>query len=89
MLHASAKPVAGVNALLPVLACYMLGSNDGVNFRLIAGRETVKELGDLRFPYYPTQAYRYYLFVVCGELAADSSVTGIDIDVKPAWNSRN
>ena len=89
MLHASAKPVAGVNAQLPVLACYMLGSNDGVNFRLIAGRETVKELGDLRFPYYPTQAYRYYLFVVCGELAADSFVTGIDIDVKPAWNSRN
>ena len=89
MLHASAKPVPARNSQLPVLACYMLGSNDGVNFKLIAGRETVKELCDLKFPYFPTQAYRYYLFVVCGELAASSFVTGIDIDVKPAWNSRN
>ena len=47
------------------------------------------ELCDLKFPYFPTQAYRYYLFVVCGELAASRFVTGIDIDVKPAWNSRN
>lgn len=89
MLHAWAKPAAGKDEILPVLACYMLASNDGVNFKLIAGREADKEVCDLKFPYFPTQAYRYYLFAVCGELSADSSVTGIDIDIEPAWNNRN
>jgi hypothetical protein len=88
MLHASAKPAGERNRMLPVLACYMLGSNDGVHFKLVAGRETDKELNDMKFPYFPTQAYRYYLFVVCGELSADSFVTGLDIDVEPAWNNR-
>lgn len=88
MLHASAKPAGERKRMLPVLACYMLGSNDGVHFKLVAGRETDKELNDMKFPYFPTQAYRYYLFVVCGELSADSFVTGLDIDVEPAWNNR-
>ena len=88
MLHATARPVQENDASMPVLACYMFGSNDGVNFKLLAGKETGKEMNDLKFPYFPTQAYSCYLFAVCGELSANSRITGIDIDVEAAWNSR-
>ena len=88
MLHAYSKPVEEKTAYTPSLACYMFGSNDGVNFCLLAGREVEKEIKDLKFPYFPTQSYRYYLFVVCGEMSADSWITGLEIEAEPAWNNR-
>ena len=88
MLHAYSKPVEEKSAYMPSLACYMFGSNDGVNFCLLAGREVEKEIKDLKFPYFPTQSYRYYLFVVCGEMSADSWITGLEIEAEPAWNNR-
>lgn len=88
MLHAYSKPVEEKTAYMPSLACYMFGSNDGVNFCLLAGREVEKEIKDLKFPYFPTQSYRYYLFVVCGEMSADSWITGLEIEAEPAWNNR-
>lgn len=88
MLHGYSKPVENKTQWIPSLACYMFGSNDGVNFCLIAGRETEQEVKDLKFPYYPTQSYRYYIFAVCGELSATSWITGMEFEVEPAWNSR-
>ena len=88
MLHAYSKPIDDRTQWIPSLACYMLGSNDGVNFKLVAGRECDKEMKDLKFPYYPTQSYRYYLFAVCGEMSADAWITGIEVVAEQAWNSR-
>lgn len=88
MLHAYSRPPERKTVFLPSLACYMFGSNDGVNFRLIAGRETEKETNDLRFPYFPTQSYRCFMFVVCGEMSAGSWITGIDIHAEQAWSNR-
>ena len=89
MLHSFAEPVKNKTNWIPSLACYMFGGNDGVNFKLLAGREYEKRVGDLKFPYFPTQAYRYYLFVVCGEMSGNSRVTGIGIDISMAWHNRN
>lgn len=88
MLHAYAKPPAGKEEWLPSLACYMFGSNDGANFRLIAGRESIKETNDLKFPYFPTQAYSCYLFVICGKMSAGSMITGIELEIGKAWSNR-
>lgn len=88
MLHAYAEPCSERNAAMPVLACYMLGSNDGVHFRLIAGRECESRVQDLKFPYFPTQAYRFYMFAVCGEMSGGSMVTALEIEMQPAWGNR-
>lgn len=88
MLHAYSKPSSGTDFWNPSLACYMLGSNDGVNFKLIAGRETVKERNGLKFPYFPTQGYSSFIFVVCGKMSGVSWITGIDVNVEQAWNNR-
>ena len=88
MLHAYARPCAGKSMRVPSLACYMLGSNDGVHFKILAGRECEEEVKDLKFPYFPTQAYKYYIFAVCGELSAGSMVTALELEVQPAWGNR-
>ena len=66
----------------------MLGSNDGVNFKIVAGSETQRECCDLQFPYYPSQSYRYFLFAVVGELGCNSLITGFELEIAPAWNNR-
>jgi hypothetical protein len=66
----------------------MFGSNDGVHYALLAGRESEVETQDLKFPYFPSQSYRYYLFAVCGELSSQSRITGLEVEVQPAWNNR-
>lgn len=88
LLHTYAKPNPIQNIMMPVVACYLLGSNDGVHFGLIAGKECDKEIQDLKFPYFPTQAYKYYIFAVCGQLGTGSRVSGIEIEMQPAWHSR-
>lgn len=88
MLHAYAAPVSARTPGLPAVACYMFGSNDGINYGQLAGRECDDEVQDLKFPYFPSQSYRYYLFAVCGELSSQSRVTGLEIEMQPAWNNR-
>lgn len=88
MLHSYAEPVAERTPGLPSIACYMFGSNDGVHFGLVAGREYDGETQDLKFPYFPSRSYRYYLFAVCGELSSQSRITGLEVEVMPAWNNR-
>lgn len=88
ILHVYSRPVENSGYVLPSVACYMFGSNDGVHFRLLSGRECDKEVQDLRFPYFPTQSHKYYMFAVCGELSAQSRLTGIEMEVEAAWNNR-
>lgn len=88
MLHATVSPLRVKASSSPLLAAYMLGSNDGINFKIVAGSETQKECCDLYFPYYPSQSYRYFLFAVVGELGCNSRITGFELDVVPAWNNR-
>ena len=88
MLHAYAHPVENRSLGLPSLACYMFGSNDGVHFGLLAGRECEDEVQDIKFPYFPTQSYKYYIFAVCGELSSQSRITGLEIEMQYAWKNR-
>ena len=88
MLHMYAHPAAERSTGVPTVACYMFGSNDGVHYKLLAGRESEAETQDLKFPYFPSQSHRYYLLAVCGELSSQSRITGLEVEVQPAWNNR-
>ena len=88
LLHCHVKPVQKPAGSVPLLACYMLCSNDGVHFKLIAGSEKNAECMDVQFPYFPTQSYKYYLFAIIGEMGEGSVVTAMEIDVSPAWNNK-
>lgn len=88
MLHAYAEPCAEKAKSMPSLACYLFGSNDGVHFKLVAGRESESKVQDLKFPYFPTQAYKYYLFAVCGGMSGESMITALELEIQPAWGNR-
>ena len=88
MLHAYASLPGSWVPEVPVLGCYVFCSNDGIHFKLLTGKEFHGEVQDLRFPFFPTSSYRYYLFVVVGEMGADSMLTGIETEISLAWNSR-
>ena len=88
LLHTYVLPPAELLPGIPLLACYMLGSNDGVHFKLIAGSEKNSGAQDVLFPYFPTSSYKYYLFALVGNLGKDSLVTGIDIDITVPWKNR-
>ena len=88
LLHASVAPPQSPTEGMPMLACYMLGSNDGVHFRIIAGSENMNRTKDLLFPYFPTQSYKYYLFAVVGDMGEISVITGMELDVNVTWNNR-
>ena len=88
MLHIYASMSAGYNEERPLLACYLLCSNDGVHFKILDGRELYAEVQDVRFPLFPTQSYKYYMFAVAGNIGVSSLVTGVEADVSAAWNSR-
>ena len=88
MLHANSVPCSNGTYGMPVLACYLLGSNDGAHFKLLAGREASSEVQDLKFPYFPTQAYKYYILAVCGEMSAGSMVTAVELETQPVWANR-
>ena len=88
MLHAYVKPCNDLADGVPALACYLFGSNDGANYKLLSGREIVREAQDIILPFYPTQSYRSFVFVVCGKMMAGSVLTGVEVEVQSAWNSR-
>ena len=88
LLHAYAEPPLQTTAGMPMLACYMLCSNDGVNFKLVAGSEKNAATQDVLFPYFPTQSYKYFLFAIVGEMGERSMLSAFELDVDVAWNNR-
>lgn len=88
VLHAYASLPLLYDDRKPVLACYLLGSNDGLHFRILKGSEIHNEAQDIRFPFNPTQSYRYYIFAVAGVMGVSSILSGIEADVEIAWGNR-
>lgn len=70
------------------IACYLLGSNDGENFKLISGSERRRDFCDLAFPYVPTQSYRYFAVAIVGNASSKSSIAAIELNVDAAWNNK-
>lgn len=89
MLHASARVVdTGNSYMYAGLACYLLCSNDGVNFKLVAGVERDKDFSDIVFPFFPTQAYKYFVIALSGVLSLDSRIVGAELSIAVAWENR-
>ena len=88
MLHAYAEQPQSVTPDVPLLGLYMLCSNDGVHFKLVAGCEKRSRTQDVLFPYFPTQSYKYYLFAIVGNVGKESVITGIETDVSVPWKNR-
>ena len=88
LLHAYVEPPAQPAPGMPLLACYMLGSNDGTHFKIVAGSEKSKTTQDVLFPYSPTRSFKYYLFAIAGDVGAASTVTGLEMDVELPWRNR-
>ena len=88
MLHAYLSKPDGLPGLTPFTGCFLLCSNDGMHFKLVAGCERGEETQDIVFPYFPTCSYRYYMFALVGEMNATSMITGLEIDICPAWNNK-
>lgn len=88
MLHASLSKRTDDASSSAFVSCFLLCSNDGVLFKLVAGCEKKNDSQDICFPYFPTQSYRYFVFALAGNLDAMSMITGLELDVNPAWNNR-
>jgi hypothetical protein len=88
LLYAHVAPPELPTSGVPLLGCYMLGSNDGVHFKIIAGNEKVTRTQDVLFPYFPTQSYKYYMFAIIGDMGKGSVITGMEIDVNVPWRNR-
>ena len=71
-----------------LFGCYLLCSNDGVNFRFVSGSEVNKERVDIAFPYHPTQSYKYFALAMVGSVGGESSITGAEFQIALAWNNR-
>lgn len=87
VLHADVCP-AHSDMPFNGIACYLLCSNDGTNFKVIGGSERRTAFCDMLFPYLPTQSYRYFAVAVVGNITADSHITAVELDVSAAWNNR-
>lgn len=88
LLHAYVEQPASLADGVPLLGCYVLGSNDGVHFKLIAGSEKRERAQDVLFPMFPTQSYKYFLFALVGDMGKGSVVTAIEADVAVPWRNR-
>jgi hypothetical protein len=88
MLHCSAISRQGDTSDIPAVACYMLCSNDGINYKLTAGVEKEGSCRDVVFPWYPSQSYSHYVFAVIGNMGESSILTALEADVNVAWNNR-
>lgn len=87
MLHATVEP-ADTSHSFSGLACYLLCSNDGENFKLVAGSERRNAFTDIVFPYFPTQSYRYFAVAIVGRVNSKSKLVALEFDVGTAWNNR-
>ena len=88
MLHAYLSKGESSGNSAAFVSCFLLCSNDGVNFKLVSGCEKKNETQDVLFPYFPTQSYRYFIFALAGNLNTMSMITGLDLDITTAWNNR-
>lgn len=88
LFHAYIEPPEIPLLKIPVIACYMLGSNDGVHFKLLAGNEKNCRLHDVLFPYFPTQSYKYFMFAIVGYMGKDSVITGMEVDINVPWKNK-
>ena len=88
LLHAYVEQPASLADGVPLLGFYVLGSNDGVHFKLIAGSEKRERAQDVLFPMFPTQSYKYFLFALVGDMGKGSVVTAIEADVAVPWRNR-
>lgn len=88
MLHAYLSKGKGSGSSAAFVSCFLLCSNDGVNFKLVSGCEKKNETQDVLFPYFPTQSYRYFVFALAGNLNTMSMISGLELDISPAWNNR-
>ncbi|MBR3884261.1 MAG: hypothetical protein IKJ31_05825 [Bacteroidaceae bacterium] len=87
LLHATVKPATAENAFNG-LACYLLCSNDGVNFKLVTGSERRVEFFDMTLPYIPTQSYRYFAIALVGNISTNSKINAVEMYIDAAWNNR-
>lgn len=87
MLHATATPSDGSYSFNG-LACYLLCSNDGENFKIVAGSERRRSFSDIIFPYAPTQSYRYFSVAIVGRIKCDSRLVALEFNVSTAWDNR-
>lgn len=72
----------------PFLGCYLLCSNDCVNFKIVSGCEKNEECNDITFPYFPTQSYKYFALAIVGNVGKDSVITGAELEISFAWKNR-
>lgn len=87
VLHASVIPASSENSFNG-LACYVLGSNDGKNYKLVSGSERHKNFRDMTFPYMPSQSYRYFSVAIIGRISTDSTIAAVEMAIAAAWNNR-
>ena len=89
MLHASVKATTE-NAAYEYggMGCYLLCSNDGVHFKLLAGEERTKDFNDIVFPFFPSQSYKYYVIALSGTMSLDSRIAGAELAIECVWNNR-
>lgn len=88
LLHTSVKVADEDSDSFNGLACYILCSNDGVNFKPVAGHERRRSFCDMQFPYFPTSSYRYFAVALVGRIAMGSLITAIEFSVETAWDNR-
>lgn len=88
LLHACIELNPDVEAFSPFFGCYLLCSNDGVNFKLLKGTEVKKPTQDMAFKYFPTSSYRYYIIALAGDVGENAMITGVELDIALAWSNR-
>lgn len=76
------------SAQAPFLGCYLLCSNDGVNFKIVSGCEKNGKSNDITFPYFPTQSYKYFALAIVGNVGKDTVITGAELEISFAWKNR-
>ena len=87
-MHAYIELDSGSYSQVPFFGCYLLCSNDGVNFKLLKGSEVKKTIQDMPYSYFPTSSYRYYIIALAGNVAENTMITGVELDVAFAWGNR-
>lgn len=88
LLHAYIELNPDSDAFSPLFGCYLLCSNDGVNFKLLKGTEVKKAIQDIAFRYFPTSSYRYYIIALAGDVGKNTMITGVELDISLAWSNR-
>ncbi len=89
MLHASVRLApTGSDYIKSAFACYILCSNDGTHFKLVAGAERKEDFNDIVFPYFLTQAYKYYVVALSGCVTTASRFVGAELSISAAWENR-